>query len=52
MFPPYTFLQLLFGRRSQGDLRAMFPDCVLQDEAAAIFEVLFPRRHSNVIPIG
>jgi hypothetical protein len=25
---------------------------VLQDEAAAIFEVLFPRRHSNVIPIG
>ncbi len=52
MFPPYTFLQLLFGRRSQGDLRAMFPDCVLQDEAAALFEVLFPRRHSNVIPIG
>ena len=52
MFPPYTFLQLLFGRRSPGDLRAMFPDCVLQDEAAAIFEVLFPRRHSNVIPIG
>ena len=52
MFPPYTFLQLLFGRRSLGDLRAMFPDCVLQDEAAAIFEVLFPRRHSNVIPIG
>jgi hypothetical protein len=52
MFPPYTFLQLLFGRRSLSDLRYMFPDCALQDEAAAIFEVLFPRRHSNVIPIG
>src|SRR5512139_2233891 len=35
MFPPYTFLQLLFGRRSLSDLRCMFPDCFLQDEAAA-----------------
>jgi hypothetical protein len=52
MFPPYTFLQLLFGRRSLSDLRDMFPDCLLQDEAAAIFEALFPRRYSNVIPIG
>jgi hypothetical protein len=52
MFPPYTFLQLLFGRRSPSDLSYMFPDCVLQDEAAALFETLFPRRHSNVIPIG
>jgi len=51
MFPPYTFLQLLFGRRSLSDLRYMFPDCLLQDEAATIFEVLFPRCHSNVIPI-
>jgi hypothetical protein len=52
MFPPYTFLQLLFGRRSLGDLRYMHPDCILQDEAAAVFEVLFPRRYSNVMPIG
>ena len=51
MFPPYTFLQLLFGRRSLSELRYMFPDCILQDEAAALFEVLFPRRHSNVIPL-
>jgi hypothetical protein len=51
MFPPYTFLQLLFGRRSMSDLRYMFPDCILQDEAAVVFEVLFPRRHSNVIPL-
>jgi hypothetical protein len=52
MFSPYTFLQVLFGRRSLSDLRFMFPDCILQDEAAAVFEVLFPRRYSNVIPIG
>jgi len=52
MFPPYTFLQLLFGRRSLSDLRQMYPDCLLQDEAAAVFETLFPRRYSNVIPIG
>ena len=52
MFPPYTFLQLLFGRRSLSDLRYMYPDCFVQDEAAALFEVLFPRRYSNVIPIG
>jgi hypothetical protein len=51
MFPPYTFLQLLFGRRSLSELRYMFPDCIAQDEAATVFEVLFPRRHSNVIPI-
>jgi hypothetical protein len=51
MFPPYTFLQVLFGRRSLSELRYMHPDCILQDEAAAIFEVLFPRCHSNVIPI-
>jgi hypothetical protein len=52
MFPPYTFLQLLFGRRSLSDLRYMFPDCIAQDEAAALLEALFPRRHSNVMPIG
>ncbi len=52
MFPPFTFLQLLFGRRSLSDLRTMYPDCILQDEAAAVFEVLFPRRYSNVMPIG
>lgn len=52
MFPPYTFLQLLFGRRSLSDLRHMFPDCLLQDEAATLFETLFPKRFSNVLPLG
>ncbi len=52
MFPPYTFLQLLFGRRTLSDLRYMFPDCWAEDEATVVLETLFPRRHSNVIPIG
>jgi hypothetical protein len=52
MFPPYTFLQLLFGRRALSEVRYMYPDCFVQDEAAALFEGLFPRRYSNVIPIG
>ncbi len=52
MFAPYTFLQLLFGRRTLSDLRYMYPDCWAEDEAAIVFETLFPRRHSNVIPLG
>lgn len=52
MFPPYTFLQLLFGRRSLSDLRYMFPDCWAEDEATVVFETLFPKRYSNVMPIG
>jgi predicted acetyltransferase len=51
MFAPYTFLQLLFGRRTLSDLRYMYPDCWANDEAAIVFETLFPRRHSNVIPL-
>ncbi len=52
MFTPYTFLQLLFGRRSLSDLRYMYPDCWTEDEATAVLETLFPRRYSNVIPQG
>ena len=52
MFSPFIFLQLLFGRRSLSELRYMYPDCWAEDEAAVVFETLFPRRHSNVIPMG
>jgi hypothetical protein len=52
MFAPFTFLQLLFGRRTLSDLRYMYPDCWAEDEATVVLETLFPRRHSNVIPIG
>jgi hypothetical protein len=51
LFAPFIFLQLLFGRRTLNDLRYMYPDCWADDEAAVVFETLFPRRYSNVIPI-
>jgi hypothetical protein len=52
MFPPHTFLQLLFGRRALAELRYMYPDCMMHDEAAALLDALFPRRSSNVLPMG
>jgi hypothetical protein len=52
MFPPYTFLQMLFGRRSLSDLRYMFPDCLCEDEPAVVLETLFPPRPSNVLPLA
>ena len=52
MFPPFTFNQLLFGRRSLAELRAMYPDCLVNDDAAAVLEALFPKRFSNVLPLA
>ncbi|MCL4486990.1 MAG: GNAT family N-acetyltransferase [Chloroflexi bacterium] len=51
-FPPFTFLQLVFGFRSLAELRASFPDVWASDEAAVLLDVLFPRRSSNLIPVG
>jgi hypothetical protein len=52
MFAPYTFLQLLFARRTYSELHYMYPDCWADDEAAVVLETLFPRCHSNVLPIS
>jgi hypothetical protein len=52
MCPPYTFNQLLFGRRSLSDLRYMFPDCGVEPEFEPVLETLFPRRPSHVQPMG
>lgn len=52
MFPPYTLLQLLFGRRSLADLQYAFADCIVDEGAAVLLNVLFPRRYSNVVPVG
>lgn len=52
MFPPFTFNQLLFGRRSLADLRAMYPDCLVNEDVAVVLETLFPRRPSNVLPMA
>ncbi len=52
LFPPLTFLQMLFGRRSFEELDYMYPDCFANDEAEAVLKVLFPKKPSNVLPMG
>ncbi|MGD8465551.1 MAG: GNAT family N-acetyltransferase [Anaerolineae bacterium] len=50
-FPDLTFLQLLFGYRSLGELDHAFADCwTSKDEARALLEALFPKRPSDVWP--
>jgi len=51
-FPGLTFLQMLFGYRSLDDLKYAFPDCWTEgDESAAVLNVLFPKKASNVTAI-
>jgi len=52
-FPKLTFLQLVFGYRSLGELKFAFADCWTKDEQAAVLlEILFPKRASQVWPIS
>jgi hypothetical protein len=52
-FPDLTFVQLLLGHRSLGELEYAFADCLTaNDEARALLEILFPRRSSSVWPIS
>ena len=52
-FPDLTFLQLLFGYRSLGELDHAFADCwTSKDEARALLEALFPTRPSDVWPVS
>jgi len=52
-FPALTFLQLLFGYRSLGELGAAFADCsVDNDMARALLNILFPKQVSDVWPVS
>jgi len=52
-FPPYTFLQLLFGYRSLDMLKASFVDCWTdRNEIHVLLSALFPRHPSNVWPVS
>ncbi len=51
-FPPLVFLQLLFGCKSIGELRAFYPDCWTKDEADVLLNALFPKQPSFVAPVG
>ena len=50
--PELTILQLIFGRSSFEEVHAAFPDAYYDNEEARILiDVLFPKRHSNVLGI-
>jgi hypothetical protein len=46
--PPLVFLKLLFGYRSLAELRAGFPDVLVEDEDVLLLETLFPKQPSWV----
>lgn len=51
-FPDLTILQVIFGRSSFEELRAIFPDVYHDNEDAAILiDILFPKKHSNVLGV-
>ncbi len=51
-FPDLTFLHLLFGHRTLAELEYAWVDCRVRDPAARVlFEALFPRQASCVIPV-
>ena len=52
-FPPYTFLQLLFGYRSMEMLKSSFADIWTdKDEYHVLLDALFPRQPSDIWPVS
>ena len=52
-FPDLTFLQVLFGYRSLGELRDARADCwTANDEARVLLDALFPKQVSDVWPVS
>jgi hypothetical protein len=52
-FPGLSFLQLLLGFRSLGELQHAFPDCYAWSEAHAPWvEALFPPAPSSLLPVS
>ena len=50
-FPPFVFLQLLFGYRSLDELREFLPDVWASPDAAILLNSLFPKLGSVVHPL-
>lgn len=51
-FPPRTFLQLLFGFRTRGEVDAAYSDCYSWGDASVLLDALFPKQASWVVPVG
>lgn len=48
-FPELTFLQLVFGYRTQPEIKHIFPDCwVRGDDMPVLLEAIFPKQPSSV----
>lgn len=49
-FPYLSFIGILFGHRTLGDLRAVYPDSWANDTAQVLLPTLFPKQASYVWP--
>jgi len=51
-YPGLTFLQVLFGYRTQDELEEAFVDCWSNTDIKCVLRALFPRQASNVLPVS
>ncbi|KAG2181798.1 hypothetical protein INT44_008613 [Umbelopsis vinacea] len=47
-FPPLVFLQVLFGRKSIGELEDIFPDVEMEENTEKLLSVIFPKKISII----
>lgn len=46
-----TFKQLVFGYKSIGDIEEYTPECLVNNEARIVLDILFPKKESNILSI-
>ena len=52
-FPDLTFLHLVFGHRTMGELKYAFTDCLTKDdETEHLLDALFPKKPSEIWPVS
>jgi hypothetical protein len=47
-FPPFVFLQVLFGRKSIVELEDIFPDVEMEEDVEKLLNVIFPKKISVI----
>ncbi len=50
--PPLVFLQMLFGYCTLAEIRVVYPDCFAWGDEQVLLEILFPKQHSSIVPVG
>lgn len=51
-FPFNIWLNIVFGHHSHDDLHTVLPDVYVMRDAAALIDILFPKRRSSIYAIG